>query len=67
MEKKAKSKKWIQEMDMKKGALRAKLKVPKGKKIPKEKLDKAAKSSNPKLKKEAVLAQNFSKMRNNLS
>jgi len=58
-----KDKKWIQGMDLKKGALRSELGVKKGKKIPAKKLAKAAKSSNPLLKKRAVLAENFRKMK----
>jgi trehalose/maltose hydrolase-like predicted phosphorylase len=56
-------KKWIQGLDLKKGALRRELKVKKGKDIPVTKLEKAAKSKNPTLKKRAVLALNFRKMR----
>jgi hypothetical protein len=59
----AKDKNWIQGMDLKKGALRKELGVKAGEKIPKKKLDKAAKSSNPTLKKRAVLAKTFSKMK----
>lgn len=44
-----------------KGKLRAKLGVKSGQDIPIKKLDKAAKSSNPTLKKEAVLAKTFRK------
>ncbi len=55
-------KKWIQDMNLKKGALREELGVKKGKKIPTKKLAKAAKSSNPTLKKRAILAENFRKM-----
>lgn len=58
----AKPKKFIQKMDLKKGALREALHVPEGKKIPAKKLAKAAKSSNPTLKKRAVLAETFKKM-----
>ena len=58
----AKPKKFIQKMHLKKGALREELHVPEGKKIPAKKLAKAAKSSNPTLKKRAVLAETFRKM-----
>lgn len=44
-----------------KGKLRAKLDVKGDEDIPAKKLDKAAKSSNPTLKKEAVLAKTFKK------
>jgi hypothetical protein len=56
-------KKWMQKVakTMDKGALHRELKVPEGKKIPKAKLKKAAKSKDVKLKKEAVLAENFQK------
>ena len=51
--------KWMQKLDLKKGALRKELKVKTGYKIPLSKLKKAAHSSNPKLKKRAVLALTF--------
>ena len=54
--------KWIQGMKMKKGALHEKLGVPKGEKIPKEKIAKAAKKGG-KLGKEARLAETFASMR----
>lgn len=47
-----------------KGLLRKKLGVKAGEKIPAKKLDKAAHSKNPALKKEAVLAETFKKYRN---
>lgn len=52
-------KKWIQKALPKssKGKLHKALGVPAGEKIPAKKLDKAANSSNPKIKKEAVLAK----------
>lgn len=56
-------KKWIQGMDLKKGALRKELGVKEGEKIPAKKLAKAENSKNPVLKKRAVLAENFKKMR----
>lgn len=55
-------KKFIQDMDLKKGALRKQLGVKEGEKIPAKKLAKAAKSSDPLLKKRAVLAETFRKM-----
>lgn len=51
------SKKFIQEMHMKKGALHKSLHVPEGKKIPEKKLEKAEHSKNPTLRKRAVLAE----------
>ena len=58
-----KPKKWIKDVvkKMDKGALHRELKVPEGKKIPKSKLEKAAKSKNPKEKKRAILAENMQK------
>ncbi|MGE4118954.1 MAG: hypothetical protein AB7F29_13860 [Candidatus Nitrosocosmicus sp.] len=53
---------WIQKANIKKGALSKKLGVPEDKNIPMAKLDKAAKSSNPKTRKQAVLAKTFKKM-----
>lgn len=58
----AKDKKFIQKMHMKKGALHEELGVPEGKKISAKKLAKAAKSSNPTLKKRAVLAETLKKL-----
>jgi hypothetical protein len=54
--------KWIQDMDMKKGALHKEMKVPEGKKIPEKKLVKAEHSKNPLLKKRAVLVKTLEKM-----
>ena len=51
------AKKWIQGMHMKKGALHSELGVPQGQKIPAAKLNKAAHSTNPTLKKRATLAK----------
>ena len=58
-------KKWIQNAikPNKKGALRKELGVKGDKDIPAKKLAKAAKSKNPVLKKRAVLAENFKKMK----
>ena len=44
-----------------KGLLHEKLGVPKGEKIPMKKVEKAAKSKSPTLKKEAVFAENVKK------
>lgn len=49
--------KWIQGAIKRPGALKAKLGVPEGKKIPAKKLAKAEHSKNPTLRKEAVLAK----------
>lgn len=59
----AKKKNFIQAMHMKKGALREELKVPKGKKIPEKKLEKAEHSKNPVERKRATLAVTLSKLR----
>lgn len=56
------AKKWIQAMHMKKGALHEELGVPKGKKIPAKKLEKAAHSKNPTERKRAVLAKTLKKL-----
>ena len=52
-----KPKKWIQAMNMKKGALHKEMGIPEGKKIPEKKLEKAEKSKNPLLAKRANLAK----------
>lgn len=51
---------WIQGMHMKKGALHSQLGVPSGEKIPASKIESAANSSNPTLRKRAVLAKTLS-------
>jgi hypothetical protein len=58
-----KPKKWIQKMHMKKGALHKELGVPKGKKIPIKKLEKATRSNNPLEAKRANLAKTLRGMR----
>ncbi len=60
-----KVKKWIQKSEIKKGGLHESLGVPEDKKIPTSKLKKAEHSKDPKVKKQAVLAENFAKMRKN--
>lgn len=55
-------KKWIQDMDMKKGALRKSLGVKKGEKIPMSKLKSAAKKGG-KMGKRAVLAETLRKFK----
>lgn len=55
--------KWMQEVHPKKGALHRELGIPMGKKIPGKKLEKAAHSKNPLLKKRAVLAETYRKAR----
>lgn len=54
--------KWIQDIGMKKGALRKSLGVKEGEKIPEGKLKKAEHSKNPTTKKRAVLAETLGKM-----
>jgi hypothetical protein len=58
-----KDKDWIAGATKNKGALRKKLGVKKGEKIPAKKLDKAAKSDNPKTRKQANLAKTLKKLR----
>ncbi len=68
--KKKKSKKWIQKAHIKKGALHRALHVPEGEKIPESKMEKAAHSKNPAIRKMASLAETlkgFHKRRKNLS
>lgn len=48
---------WIQGMHMKKGALHEMLHVPKNEKIPEKKLEKAAHSKNPLMRKRANVAK----------
>lgn len=55
--------KWIQGAIKHKGALHESLHVPKGKKIPEAKLEKAEHSKNPKTRKRAVLAETLKKLR----
>lgn len=55
--------KFIQKIDLKKGALRKQLHVKKGEKIPEKKLEKAEHSKNPTTRKRAVLAETFKKMK----
>lgn len=55
--------KWIQKMDMKKGAIHKELGVAKDKKIPMKKIVKAEKSSNPLLAKRAKLAKTLRGLR----
>ena len=54
---------WIRGAVKRPGALRKKLGVKKGKKITKAQLNKAAKSKNPRTRKQANLAKTFAKMR----
>lgn len=54
-------KKWIQGAVKNKGALHKELGVPEGKKIPANKLNKAAHSKNPTLAKRAILAKTLKK------
>lgn len=49
--------KWIQSAIKHPGSLHKELHIPEGEKIPAKTLSKAAKSSNPKLRKRAVLAE----------
>lgn len=58
-----KSKKWIQKAIKHPGALHKALKVPKGKKIPEAKIEKATHSENPRLRKEANFAKTLRGLR----
>ena len=57
------AKMFIKEATKNKGGLHRSLGVPEGKKIPAKKIEKAEHSKNPKIKKEAVLAETLSKLR----
>lgn len=52
---------WIADAIKKKGSLRKSLGVKKGEKIPTSKLKKAEKSTNPKTRKRAILAETLKK------
>ena len=57
------TKNWIAGAVQHKGALHRALKVPEGEKIPAKKMAKAAKSTNPKVAKEANLAKTLGKLK----
>ncbi|HVX00745.1 MAG TPA: hypothetical protein VHA52_09980 [Candidatus Babeliaceae bacterium] len=57
------NKKWIQDAIKKPGSLHKALGVPMDKKIPEKKLDKAAHSTNPSLRRKAMLATTLEKLR----
>ena len=56
-------KNWIASATKNKGALHKKLNVPVGEKIPEKKLDKAAKSKSPVIRKEVALARTLKKLK----
>ena len=56
--------KWIDGAIKNKGALHRELKVPADKKIPEKKLEKAAHSKNPTLKRRAILAETLRSFKN---
>lgn len=56
------AKKWMNRLDLKKGALRKSLHVKSGQPIPEGKLRSAEHSKNPKTRKRAVLAETFRKV-----
>lgn len=58
-----KSKKWIQKAIKHPGALHKELGVPIGKKIPEAKMEKAAHSSNPRMRKQVTLARTLRGLR----
>lgn len=53
---------WIKGAIKHKGALHRELNVPEGEKIPAKKMAKAAKSKNPKIKKQVALAKTLKKL-----
>ncbi len=59
----AEKKNWIKGAIKHPGALREKLHVPEGKKIPESKIKKAEHSKSPTLRKEANLAETLKKLR----
>lgn len=59
----AKKEFWMKEATENKGGLHRSLGVQMGKKIPVKKIEKAAHSKNPKIKKEAILAETLAKHR----
>ena len=65
MRKRSKSmaKNWIKGATKNKGGLHRSLGVPEGKKIPAKKVEEATHSENPKIRKEAILAQTLGKLR----
>lgn len=54
---------WMQDVTIKKGALHKSLGIPKGERIPEHRLEKAAHSKSPLLRKRANLAMTFNKSR----
>ncbi len=56
-------KNWIAGAIKHPGALHRELNVPEGKKIPAKKMEKAVKSPNPKIRKQAALAKTLAKIR----
>lgn len=54
---------WISGAVKRPGALRSALHVPAGKNIPASKLAEAARSKNPRIRKQATLAETFKNMR----
>lgn len=57
------AKQWIQKAIKRPGALHRELGVPQGQKIPAKKLAKAAKSKNPRIRKQVTLARTLSGLR----
>ena len=60
-----KKEKWMQDLDIEKGGLHKSLGIPMNETIPYEDKVKASKSSNPKIKKQGILALNFLKAKRN--
>ncbi len=57
------AKNWIAKATKNKGALHRELGVPEGEKIPAKKMAKAAKSKNPRIRKQVTLARTLSGLR----
>lgn len=55
--------KWVQKADISKGGLHRSLHVPEGEKIPAAKVEAATHSDNPKIRRQANLAQTFAHIR----
>ena len=55
--------KWMASSSIHKGGLHESLHIPEGEKIPESKIKKAKNSTNPKVRKQANLAETFKKLR----
>lgn len=63
----AEAKKWIGKAEksggIEKGGLHRSLHIPQGQKIPRARIEEAMRSNNPRIRKQASLAETFAKMR----